>query len=48
MAKNDCMNGCPPGIDLRNCKKVLAGECPLLCNNGRELIIGKRQQELFN
>lgn len=46
MAK--CVHGCPPGTDMRTCKSMMSGDCPFLLRIGSDLLIGNRQQELFN
>lgn len=46
--KHTCTNGCPPGIDMRTCQKLMAGECPVICCQGDVMLIGQRQQSLFN
>ncbi len=47
MANDQCKNGCPKGVDMRTCKRMLAHECPLLHWQGSELTVGNRQKQLF-
>ena len=50
MAQHDCSKkGCPPDVDMRTCKKALAGECPfLLTKGGTGLFFTERQKKLFD
>lgn len=43
-----CINGCPPGIDLRTCQRIDNHTCPLMTWQGDSIIIGHKQQSLFN
>jgi len=43
----DKQGGCPPGIDLRNCKDF-PHDCPFARIVGDSLIIERRQLKLFD
>ncbi|MBR0064103.1 MAG: hypothetical protein IJQ06_00735 [Paludibacteraceae bacterium] len=45
---NQCTNGCPPGTDMRTCPGVENHTCPLMTWQGDSVIIGRKQQSLFN
>ena len=45
--KRKCKNGCPEGVDMRTCPRVENHTCPLLTWQGKDIIIGHKQQELF-
>ena len=43
-----CINGCPPGTDLRTCMLAFMAECPIISGRDGDIFFDQKQQELFD